>query len=251
MFGDIRGPSILGGHPRVITPIMLESLCDHLLEKPDLYLDEMVEFLFDGFKLVSKKVARRIAQERNADLRDYYLYQLSDFRSYHLVYIDEPGCDKRAGLRRTGWSPRGRGQRYQILSVYCQDGILMSRAFQGSTDATMFEDFIEQLLEHCGRWSESESVLAMDNASFHHTERIRELCSNAGVKLLYLPLYSPDLNPIKEFFAELKPFVRRSWQKQIGQDFKVFLEWSLDIIGARVESAQGHFRHANIELEAF
>ncbi|QRD81310.1 hypothetical protein F9C07_9529 [Aspergillus flavus] len=72
------------------------------------------------------------------DLRDHYLHQLSDFdfRSYHLVFIDEPGCDKRAGFRRTRWSPRGvapvqvsrfqRGQRHQILQVYCQDDILMS-----------------------------------------------------------------------------------------------------------------------------
>lgn len=247
MFGDVRAPLIPGGRPRVITPIMLEALCDHLLEKPDLYLDEMAEFLYDEFDVLvstytisralqshgwTKKVARRIAQERNADLRDYYLYQLSDFCSYHLVYIDESGCDKRAGFRRTGWSPRGvapiqvsrfqRGQRYQILPAYCQDGILMSRVFRGSTDASMFEDFIEQLLHHCGNRSEPKSVLIMDNVSFHHTDRIRELCSNAGVKLLYLPPYSPDLNPIEEFFAELKAFVRRNWQKKPGSKFQRF-----------------------------
>ena len=274
MFGDVHAPLIPGGRPRVITSVMLEALCDHLLEKPDLYLDEMAEFLYDEFDVIasrytisralrshgwSKKVARRIAQERNADLRDYYMYQLSDFRSYHLVYIDESGCDKRAGFRRTGWSPRGvapvqisrfqRGQRYQILPAYCQDGILMSRVFQGSTDASMFEDFIEQLLHHCGRWLEPKSVLIMDNASFHYTDRIRELCSNAGVKLLYLPPYFPDLNPIEEFFAELKAFVRRNWQKHTDHDFKDFLEWSLDVVGARGESAEGHFRHANVEIE--
>jgi transposase len=113
----------------------------------------------------------------------------------------------------------------------------------------MFDDFIEQLLHHCGRWPEPKSVLVMDNASFHHTERIRELCSNAGVKLLYLPPYSPDLNPIEEFFAELKAFVRRNWQKCTDQNFQEFLEWSLDVAGARGESAQGHFRYANVEVE--
>ena len=64
-----------------------------------------------------------------------------------------------------------------------------------------------------------------------------------------VPPYSPDLNPIEEFFAELKAFVRRNWQKHTGEDFKDFLEWSLDVVGARVESAQGHFRHANVEVE--
>jgi transposase len=116
----------------------------------------------------------------------------------------------------------------------------------------MFKDFVEQLLHYCSRWPEPKSVLIIDNASFYHTDRITELCSNAGVKgvkLLYLPPYSPDLNPIEEFFAELKAFVRRDWQNHTGQDFKDFLEWSLDVVGSREESAKGHFRHANIEIE--
>lgn len=125
----------------------------------------------------------------------------------------------------------------------------MSHIFYGSTDASIFEDFIEQLLYHCGRWPEPKSVLIIDNASFHHTKRIRELCSNAGVKLLYLPPYSPDLNPIEEFYAELKAFIRRNWQNHTGQDFKDFLGWSLDAVGAKRESAEGHFRHANVVLE--
>lgn len=89
------------------------------------------------------------------------MYYLSDFKSYHLVYVDESGRDKRIGFGWIGWSPLGtaplqvfnfrRDQRYQILSAYCQDGIVLSRVFQGSTDAAVFEDFIDQLLRHCGR----------------------------------------------------------------------------------------------------
>lgn len=105
----------------------------------------------------SKKAVRRIAQERNADLRDIYLHNLSEFRSYHLVYIDESGCDRRVGFRRTGWSPLGvspvqiarfhRGRRYQLLPAYAQDdGIVLAQVFQGSTDSVVFEQFIEQLL---------------------------------------------------------------------------------------------------------
>ena len=73
----------------------------------------------------------------------------------------------------------------------------------------MFEDFIEQLLHHYGKFLEPNSVLVMDNASFHRSDRIEEMCSTAGVKLLYLPPYSPDLNPIKEFFSELKAFIKK------------------------------------------
>jgi hypothetical protein len=76
----------------------------------------------------SKKTARQSAKEQNAELREIYLHNLSGFESYHLVYVDESGCDKRVGFRRTGWSPLGvaprqvsqfhRDERYQILPAY-------------------------------------------------------------------------------------------------------------------------------------
>lgn len=92
----------------------------------------------------------------------------------------------------------------------------------------------------------------MDNAFFHHSDRIEQRCSEAGVKLVYLPPYPPDLNPIGEFFAELKAFIRRNWQfyeENPGQGFDTFLEWCVDIVGARGESAEGHFRHAGLTIE--
>jgi transposase len=49
----------------------------------------------------------------------------------------------------------------------------------------------------------------MDNASFHHSEQIESMCREAGVKLVYLPPYSPDLNPIEEFFAEFRSIHRK------------------------------------------
>lgn len=48
----------------------------------------------------------------------------------------------------------------------------------------------------------------MDNASFRYSERIAHICVDVGVKLVYLPPYSPDLNPIQEFSAELKAFIK-------------------------------------------
>jgi transposase len=49
----------------------------------------------------------------------------------------------------------------------------------------------------------------MDNTSFHRTERIEQMRAKAGVKVLYLPPYSLGLNPIEEFFAELKAFIEK------------------------------------------
>ena len=74
------------------------------------------------------------------------------------------------------------------------------------------------------------------------------MCSNARVKLAYRPPYLLDLNPIEEFFAELKAFIRRNWpfyEKNSGQGFDRFLEWYVDIVGAREESAKGHLKKSN------
>lgn len=278
-FGTGRAPENVGGRPPSLTPPMFEALCEHLLEKPDQYLDEMAVFLWDEFGALfdpstisrtlsrhgwSNKIIRRRAREQNQDLRDFYLYNLSAFKSYQLVYVDESGCDKRIGFRRRGWSPLGttplevtrfhRSQRYQILPAYTQDGILLSRVFQGSTDTEGFEDFLEELLQWCGRWPEPRSVLIMDNASFHHSPRIERLCFDAGVKLLYLPPYSPDLNPIEEFFAELKTFIKRHWTEfaeNPDQSFHAFLDRCIATVGSRTSSAEGHFKHAGVGVQPF
>lgn len=148
LFGSAKALLIRAGRPRILTPLMLEALCDHLLIKPTLYLGELADILLDEFGIDvpdynisralasigwSKKTARQRAKERNPDLRDKYVHEISEFHSYQLIFVDESGCDKRAGIRRTGWSPLGitpvqvskfhRDKRYQILPAYDQDGI--------------------------------------------------------------------------------------------------------------------------------
>lgn len=85
----------------------------------------------------------------------------------------------------------------QSLPAYTQDGIVLSRDFCSSTDSTVFEHLIAMLLLHRGRWPEPKSVLILDNASFHHLDRLDQICADAGVKFTYLLPHLPDLNPIK------------------------------------------------------
>lgn len=78
------------------------------------------------------------------------------------------------------------------------------------------------------------------------------MCVDAGVKLVYLPPYSPDLNPIEEFFAEFKGFIRRNWdyiEQHPEREFDTYLEWCINVVGAKEESARGHFRHAGLNIE--
>ena len=195
-FDSTKAPSNAVGRPRSITPLMLDALCEYLLEKPGLYRDEMVLFVLDEFDTVvttssigralnsrdwTRKTIRRIARGRNADLRDLYQYTLSDpgFHAHHLVFVDESGTDKRDGYRRYGWAPLGVTptqvalfqceKRYQILPAYTQDGVILARSFHGTTDSVVFESFIEELLSLLGTWPAPNSVLVMDNASFHQS----------------------------------------------------------------------------------
>lgn len=170
--------------------------------------------------------------------------------------------DKSIGTKHKGWAPRRRrprqvkrfhrGRRLQILPAYTQDGIIHFRVYEGSTDAGIFEGFIEELLPYCAPWPNPRSVLIMDNASFHRSERIQQMCDEAGVVLLYLPPYSPDLNPIEEFFGELKTYIRGSWDEHEGfirADFPSFMEECVTVVGNRRASAKGHFRRAGIAID--
>jgi hypothetical protein len=160
-----------------------------------------------------------------------------------MIFIDESGCDKRTGHRRYGWAKRGvrprrrarynREQRFQVLAAYTQEGIELSRVFPGSTTTAVFEDFIDQLLHHCGRWPEPKSVLVMDNASFHLSDMIEQMCAEAGVRLTFLAPYTPDLNPIEEFFAELKTYMRKERRNHVElyeNDFGAFVRHAVDIV---------------------
>lgn len=117
LFGTTKAPSNGAGRRRRITDHMLDILCEYLLVKPGLYQDEMAVFLYDEFGIYvttsdiskalksikwSKKASRQVAQERNADLRDYHQYIMCEFHSWQLVYIDESGCDQKIGIRWAG-----------------------------------------------------------------------------------------------------------------------------------------------------
>ncbi len=72
------------------------------------------------------------------------------------------------------------------------------------------------MLPFAGGWPELKFAIAMDSASFHHSEGMNEMCRDVGVKQLYMGLYSPNFNLIEKFiqesFAELKRIVKRRTQ---------------------------------------
>lgn len=129
--------------------------------------------------------------------------------------MDESGIDSYL-YREYGYAPRGqqvfgriRGRKYErcgIVAAKLGDKILAPFQYSGTMNSSLFESwFSDQLLPSL----EKGTVIIMDNASFHSKKRLISAAQNAGCRLLFLPPYSPELNPIEKFWAWLKRFLRK------------------------------------------
>ncbi len=129
---------------------------------------------------------------------------LGGLDSHSLVFVDEMGTHTSlAPLYR--YSPRGRraffkvprnkGKNTTLLASMSLEGMEPSMAVEGSTTKEVFEAYVEHFLALALK---SRQVMVMDNLSAHKGDRVRKLIEDRGCQLLYLPPYSPDLNPIEE-----------------------------------------------------
>jgi len=133
-----------------------------------------------------------------------------------LVFVDE--CGTHTSLAPVyGYSPKGerlrlrvprnRGKNTTLLASISVEGMGPSLAVKGSTTAEVFEAYLEHVL--LPELEEGQVVL-MDNLPAHKPKRVRELIEQRGCELVYLPSYSPDLNPIEEAFSKIKEILRRA-----------------------------------------
>ena len=121
-----------------------------------------------------------------------------------LVFVDEMGSNtsltalyawSRRGDRARCSVPRNRGKNITLLASMTSEGMRPCLAVVGSTTAAIFEAYVGQVLAPALRPGQ---VMVLDNLGGHKAERVRELIEERGCELLFLPFYSPDLNPIEE-----------------------------------------------------
>ena len=114
----------------------------------------------------------------------------------------------RRGQRAYCSVPRNRGPNITLLSSMTTEGMGPSLAVEGTTTTgAVFEAYVERVL--CPVLCPGQ-IVVMDNLSAHKGERVRELIEGRVCELLYLPPYSPDLNPIEEAFAKIKGVLRKA-----------------------------------------
>jgi transposase len=140
-----------------------------------------------------------------------------------IVYVDETGIDQ-CLYREYAWAPRGQkvvakisGRKFKrtnIVAGICQGQWVAPMEYGGTTDSAVFEFWFEHCLL---KEVKPGSVIVLDNATFHKKSVLPLLAAVAGCRVLFLPPYSPDLNPIENKWAWLKRKLR-----EILSDFDSF-----------------------------
>ncbi len=123
-----------------------------------------------------------------------------------------------------------------ILGAMSLDGMIATMTIEEATDADIFLAFVEQVL--CPALKQGDLVV-MDNLSSHKVPGVRAWIEGAGARLLYLPPYSPDLNPIEKAWAKLKQLLR-SAQARTKDALEQTIADSLKLITA--DNAKAWFR---------
>ena len=111
----------------------------------------------------------------------------------------------RGGRRLAEATPEGNWKILTILGAMSLGGMIATMTIEAATDAEIFLAFLDHVLCPVLR---PGNVVVMDNLSSHKVTGVRERIEQAGAELLYLPPYSPDLNPIEKAWAKLKQQLR-------------------------------------------
>jgi len=165
--------------------------------------------------LAQPKKRSKGATERDEFLRLLWPEELGHIDAERLVFVDEMGTHTSlaplyayspVGHRAFFQIPRNRGTNTTLLTSLQQGGMGPSMAVQGATTARVFETYTERLLAPSLREGQ---VVVMDNLGAHRPKRVREIIEARGCELIYLPPYSPDLNPIEEALSKIKQILRK------------------------------------------
>jgi transposase len=150
-----------------------------------------------------------------------------------LVFLDETAATTNM-TRRYGRAPVGERvveavpfghyKRTTFVAALRRDGLGAAMTVDGSMNGDLFVAYVEQVLLPELRVGD---VVILDNLAAHKRAEARELIESAGCALIFLPPYSPDLNPIEMAFSKLKALLRKAKKRSVD-DLRAFLFEALD-----------------------
>lgn len=163
------------------------------------------------------------------------------------IFLDETGINiamtrlyARApkGERALGAAPRNWKKNVTVLGAMSLRGLQAAMSVQGGTDALVFLTFIRQVLVP-QLWK--GAVVIMDNLAVHKDERVQQAIEQVGAKVVYLPSYSPDYNPIEQCWSKLKTYLR-AWKARTYEALDEALSAGIETISP--SDAAGWFSHS-------
>jgi len=143
------------------------------------------------------------------------------------------------GKRAYGKVPRNRGKNTTLIaSITLEGGMGESMSIEGATDSEAFEAYVEHFLTPslC-----EGQVVVLDRLGAHRTDRVKQLIEGRGADLVFLPSYSPEMNPIEEAFRKIKQLVRKAGAR-VREELVETIGRALAAV--TIEDAAGWFAHA-------
>lgn len=132
-----------------------------------------------------------------------------------LVFLDESGVNTdmtrhyaraKKHERAIDSAPVNTPRSTTILSSIQLGGDMVYTVYPGGTTAARFANYLQEKL--IPTLSE-DAIIVMDNMRSHHAKAVRQILDTSGIRYLYLPPYSPDLNPIEKMWSKIKAYLRR------------------------------------------
>ena len=151
------------------------------------------------------------------ELRQIWKEVLPKIDVNHLVFLDESGVNinmtrsygRSIGKKRVVEKvPLKRSKRRSIVGAIRVDGTIRYRTFEGSINGKRFLEYLKVTLLPSIK---PLDIVIMDNLNVHKVKGVEELILSVGAIPLYLPAYSPDLNPIELMWSKVKSFLK-SWK---------------------------------------
>ena len=142
-------------------------------------------------------------------------------------------------------SPHQRGTKFSILSAIGYKKIKAALYGEWSTDTEAFLHFIEK--ELCPNLLSGE-VVVMDNVSFHKNAAVIKAIEKVGAKVLFLPPYSPELNPIENMWSKIKHYLKKEASRTV-EEFNNAMTYAFNTISEF--DIEGWFKHCGYTGQGF
>jgi transposase len=190
--------------------------------------------------------------EANRKRREEFAARIGAIAPEKLIFLDESGVTTSmtrlyarslSGQRIHEATPGGHWEIMTILGAMSLRGMIATMTIEAATDREIFLTYVEQVL--CPALRPGD-VVVMDNLSSHKVDGVRKRIERVAAELLYLPPYSPDLNPIEKAWAKLKQLLRAA-KARTKEALDQAIAEALRLISA--DNAKAWFRHCKYGLQ--